>query len=344
MNDPYLWDRSDPPNPEISELEKLLAPLRMQEKAPNAPPYRPSILARSAALLRRHWEVSVAAASAAALLLAAWIAMSPPAFSSSAWEARAVSGAPELSGRKLKDATLQPGEWLTTNGNSVVHVRAGTIGEIEIARDSLVSLAESRQDSQRLLLRYGSIHARISAPPRLFIVDTPAARAVDLGCEYTLKIERNGSGELTVLAGWVELSHISRQSLVPAGASARIASDGTLSPPYFGDASAAFKQALLDFSFNLGDRARHRAALDTVLRESRQRDSLTLLNLFARADTEERLQLFDRLNQLVPAPPLITRETVRDWELNSMNAWWPLVEKQLRLSEIKKGNRPLNAD
>lgn len=98
-----------------------------------------------------------------------------------------------------------------------------------------------------------------------------------------------------------------------------------------------FKQALLDFSFSDTGSAYHRAALETVLRDSRQRDALTLLNLFPHANVEERLLIFDRLNQLVPAPPSITRQNARDWEINSMNDWWPLVEKRLGLSAIKKG-------
>jgi hypothetical protein len=343
MNEPYLWDRSGTPDPEISRLEDMLKPLRMPEKALDFRPLpRPSLLARCAAFLRQHWMVPVAAASVAAILFATWIAMAPPAVSLEDWEARAVSGAPELAGKRLKIQQLFPGQWLTTNRDSTVHLRAGNIGEIEIAGDSLVSLAETRRDRQRLSLRYGFIHARISAPPGFFIVDTPAARAIDLGCEYTLKIERDGRGELRVLTGWVDLSHVYKQSLVPAGASARIAADGTLSPPYFEDASAEFKQALLDFSFSDGGSPFHRAALENVLRDSRQRDALTLLNLFPRADAEERLLIFDRLNQLVPAPSSITRQNARAWEINSMNDWWPVIEKQLGLSAIKKGNRPLN--
>jgi hypothetical protein len=343
MNEPYLWDKSGTPDPEISDLEELLTPLRMSAKALQFRPLPPlSLLARCAAFLRQHWMVPVAAASAAAVLLATWITMAPPAISSSDWEARTISGTPELAGKKLKVQQLLPGQWLATNHNSTVHLRAGNIGEIEVAGDSLVSLSESRQNLQRLSLRYGFIHARISAPPGLFVVDTPAARATDLGCEYTLKIERDGRGELRVFTGWVDLSYVYKQSLVPAGAAARIAADGTLSPPYFEDSSAEFKQALLDFSFSESGSAFHRAALENVLRHSRQRDALTLLNLFPRADAKERLLIFDRLNQLVPAPSSITRKNARDWETNSMNDWWPVIEKQLGLSAIKKGNKPLN--
>src|SRR5882672_1119726 len=137
MNEPYLWDRSGTPDPEISQLEEMLASLRMVESTPD---FRPlpqlSLVARCMAFVRQNWMVPVVAASAAAILFASWLAMSPPAISSSDWEARAVSGAPELAGKKLKVQQLLPGQWLATNHDSTVHLRAGTIGEIEIAGDS----------------------------------------------------------------------------------------------------------------------------------------------------------------------------------------------------------------
>src|SRR4029077_3389924 len=145
MNEPYLWDRSGTPDPEISRLEEMLASLRMAESTPDFHPLpQLSLLARCAAFLRQNWMSRFLAASAATILFASWLVMSPPAISSSDWEARAVSGAPELAGKKLKVQQLLPGQWLATDKNSTVHLRAGKIGQIEIAGDSLVSLAEVR--------------------------------------------------------------------------------------------------------------------------------------------------------------------------------------------------------
>jgi hypothetical protein len=57
-----------------------------------------------------------------------------------------------------------------------------------------------------LSLERGALHARIAAPPRLFIVDTPSAMAVDLGCEYKLDVDAAGNSRLHVTSGFVALN------------------------------------------------------------------------------------------------------------------------------------------
>ena len=43
-----------------------------------------------------------------------------------------------------------------------------------------------------LRLAHGRLSARVTAPPRLFVVDTPAATAIDLGCAYDLAVLTDG--------------------------------------------------------------------------------------------------------------------------------------------------------
>lgn len=337
MNEKYLWDRGGDPDPELQQLENALAPLRLKEHHPDFVALkRASLIGRLRENLRP--DFGSALALVATVALAVWlISFLRPV--SSSWEARATAGEPQLAGKPLVRGRFAPGAWLTTGSDDSAQIRSAKIGDVDVGANSQVSLAESTPERQLLSLRYGNLHARIFAPPALFMVDTPSARAIDLGCEYTLKIDRDGRGELRVLTGWVSLNGNSPQSLVPAGAMAKVAPGGILSPPYFTDASPAFQQATVDFAFLPADAAQKHSSLQTLLHEARQRDAFTLLNLFARASQSERLEVFDRLNQLVPAPPGITRETARDWQVNSMNDWWPLVQQALGLSEIKKANR-----
>lgn len=341
MSEQYLWDRTGEPDPEIVQLEQTLAALRMAEREPVflahlAQPQNVVVTKKR----RRGWVLSVGLAVCAVMTIVLWMIFRPH-LQPGIWEAHRATGFPELSGKVFTEGRLEPGGWLATNGKSSLRLRT-TIGELDVQPGTELSLAESRAQRQRFVMRYGTIHARISALPGLFVVDTPSARAIDLGCEYTLKVERDGTGELAVSAGWVQLQHSWRQSLVPAGTLAKIAADGTLSPAYFQDAAPAFQQALVKFTLEPAlDVETRRHTFETILREARKRDSFTLLNLFSRAEADERVELFDRLNQFVPAPESITRETARNWQVSSMDAWWPVVEKALGLTEIKKSGKRL---
>jgi hypothetical protein len=340
MNEQYLWDRSGEPDHEVVELEQLLAPMRMTERRPDFAQITRLSPGQNRFARWKRWAVPMAVATSAIIASALWITFRPH-FQPGVWEAESATGTPELAGKAFTGGRIEAGAWLSTDGTSSIHLRT-TIGEMEIQPGSQLSLAESRAHRQRFVMRYGSIHARISAPPGLFVVDTPSARAVDLGCEYTLRVEHDGSGELTVSAGWVQLQHSWMQSLVPAGNAAKISPDGTLTPPYFQDATPEFKEAVTKLSLDSQlDPETRGSVMETILREVRKRDAFTLLNLFTRTNTEERVKIFDQLNQFVPAPPGITRETARNWQVSSMDAWWPVVEKAVGLSEIKKGKKTL---
>ncbi|MGH7490181.1 MAG: hypothetical protein ACREMY_31930, partial [bacterium] len=122
--------------------------------------------------------------------------------------------------------------------------------------------------------------------------------------------------------------HGYKQSLVPQGASASITADGELTAPIFDDAVPQFRIAVRDF-----ERSHD---LKTIMGLARTRDALTLLNLFRLTTSDERVMLFDRLNQLVPAPASITRDSVRYWWPSVTEAWWQPVLRASGVQGIKK--------
>jgi len=59
MNEDYLWDKSGQPDPQIQELEQILAPLRYQPKSLKLPVVR----------RRNYWPLAIAATVLIALLV-----------------------------------------------------------------------------------------------------------------------------------------------------------------------------------------------------------------------------------------------------------------------------------
>jgi hypothetical protein len=164
------------------------------------------------------------------------------------------------------------------------------------------------------------------APPRLFVVETPSATAVDLGCRYTLDVEDDGSSLLHVTLGLVALEHEGRETVVPAGAFCRTRRGRSPDTPYFEDASAAFRSALaaVDSAPDGPERTRQ---LDIVLRESRVRDALSLWHLLPRLDARARGLVYDRLAVAIPPPPEVTREGVMTLDPKMMDAWKSAVSQ-----------------
>jgi len=106
---------------------------------------------------------------------------------------------------------------------------------------------QSGPSHKRLQLEVGTIHAAIWAPPGEFVVDTPSAIAVDLGCAYTLHVTPDGSGTIRTILGWVGFHLNGRDSFIPAGAMCSTRPKVGPGTPYFEDVSESFREALHTF-------------------------------------------------------------------------------------------------
>jgi len=241
----------------------------------------------------------------------------------SSWDVARLDGAPRIDSASIKDTgKISVGQWLVTDANSRAQINVGNIGQVEIDPDTRVRLVETKSTEHRLELARGSLSARISAPPRLFFVDTPSAVAEDLGCAYTLSVDDRGNSLLRVTAGWVSLHLRDRESVVPAGAACATRPGIGPGTPYFEDASPAFRQALtkLDFEPNEPIGAKN-VELDLVLSTARPRDTFTLWHLLSRVNEKDRARVYKRMAALVPPPKGVTRDGVLRLDQDVLNRW-----------------------
>lgn len=312
MNNDYLFDGNGEPDAEVKELEALLG--RYRSAAP-MPDFRRIAVMKP----RPWWPLAAVAALILFAVIGALRIYTPP----NRWRATSASG-----GAVIPHFLLRAGDVVRTGAQGSVRLESPAVGVLDISANTTVELIENRRNRHRLALTAGTIHARTRSMPGVFVIDTPRARAIDLGCEYTLTVGPDGVGELHVISGWVDLARGFEQSLVPQGSSARMTADGELTVPVFDDAAPQFRAAVRDFA--------HKHDLATIVALARQRDALTLLNLFRLATPDECVILFDRLNQLVPAPPSISRQSVRDWRPDVTELWWRPILRATGLNVIKK--------
>jgi hypothetical protein len=261
------------------------------------------------------WIWGFAAAGALGVGVFVWLAKQAP---KAVWEVARVEGHPAVGSKPMRDTEkIAAGEWLQTDGSSRARISVGAIGTVDVAPNTRIRVLAVRPQEQRLKLERGEISASVSAPPRLFFVDTAAGAAVDLGCAYTLKADPDGSGLLRVTLGWVSLEWEGRESLVPAGASCRTRPKIGPGTPYFDDASQRLKGALAEFDFNRGGPA----ALEIVLSEARARDTLTLWHLLSRVEPGDRPRVLDRIAELVPLPGSVSREKALLLDPGTLKLW-----------------------
>ena len=251
-----------------------------------------------------------------------------------------MAGQPRIGSAPLAaTGRLAVGDTLVTDASSRARLDVSTIGQATIDTDSRVRLVDTREGHHQLALERGTLHAFISAPPGQFVVDTPSATATDLGCVYTLHVDEDGTGTLSVTAGWVAFEFNGRESFVPAGASSRTDPRAGPGTPTYDDADQRFRHEL-DFVDNGGGRKMYESGLAYVLERARRRDAMTLWHLIARVSPADRGAVIDALDGRVPMPSGVTRDAVMRLDKAALDQWWDALGLR-DASWWRKWKRPL---
>jgi hypothetical protein len=325
----YLWDCSGEPDLEIQRLESLLGKFRHDSPTPVFPaivPQQPWTLFPWR--LRLFPAPATAAVAVAAIVVVTFLVYraKPTPATVAGWDVSEVQGAPRI-GRKTLSANqgrsrLGLGQMLETDSHSRASLQQDDTGKIQVDPSTLLRLLSMGSGLERIALDRGTIHTYIWAPPGQFVVDTPSAVTVDLGCAYTLQVDDSGAGMVRTSLGWVGFKLNGRESFIPAGAACATRPKVGPGTPYFADSSAEFRAALTRFDFE--DSAPEQRAHDVaiVLSEARNRDALTLWHLLARVDDRQRVLVYDRLSQFVPPPGTVTKEGIVRLDQPMLDQWW----------------------
>ncbi len=334
MNDDYLWDGSGTPDPEIQRLESLLAEFRHVDRPLVLPSETPVASSRPRGLLlQMPWlpRLATAAVILFAVALGIFFSLRPATLPTTgpSWDVSNLEGTPQIGSRSISPnqpaAKLYVGQTLTTNSSSRASLSENDLGQIQIDPDSRVRLLQTDPNHKRLQLDVGTIHAAIWAPPGQFVVDTPSAVAVDLGCAYTLQVAPDGSGTIRTTLGWVGFHLNSRDSFIPAGAMCSTRPKVGPGTPYFEDATESFRTSL--HAFDQAEVPSHAtSALATVLSQARPRDGLTLWHLLSRTSAPDRAQVYARFAALVPPPPGVTRDGILQLDPQMLDLYWNALD------------------
>ena len=292
-----------------------------------------SVLAHDAPLrelpARRHrrWPlVAIGAAVAAAAVVFVWLgahhqatgsgggSASPPcAAGSTGFAFSLAEGSATCGGISIASSgTLPVGAWLETHANAVANMKVADIGELRVFGDSKLRLVATNSATQHLELARGHVHASVSAPPRLFVVDTPAATAVDLGCQYDLTVDDHGTTHLRVARGAVSLEDKRRVVYVPATFEVSM-SPGHLGTPVSIDSTPVLRAAVAKFDAD--------GSIEPLVSSAEMSERVTLWNAIPRTTGADRAALVAKLEQLAPLPDPGLHAKVLAGDADAMDIW-----------------------
>lgn len=323
----YLWDGSGEPDPEIRKLEVLLEKFGLDRRPPVFPEIAPGKRWSFFPLRLRFFPVIATTAAVGIIATVAFLAYvaKPVSPTVAGWDVSRLAGTPRIGGDAVggrETKRLGIGQVLETDQHSRANLRSADVGQIEMEPSTRLRLMTIEKGLKRIALDRGTIHTYIWAPPGQFVVDTPSAVTVDLGCAYTLQVDDSGAGLVRTSMGWVGFKRNGRESFIPAGTACATRPKVGPGTPYREDASSQLRSALERFDFEDSTPQQRAGDLEIVLGESRKQDALTLWHLLARVDQEQRALVYDRFRALAPPPPGVTREGILRLDLPMLDQWW----------------------
>jgi hypothetical protein len=236
-----------------------------------------------------------------------------------AWRVEVLAGRAAFGGAAIAGRVALGGS-CATGPDSRLRLEVKGMGLVELEPGSALRRVPGRRGETRLALDHGTLHASILAPPRRFVVETRVGVATDLGCEYTLSLDREGRGRLAVTSGRVAFRDDGRESFVPAGVWCPLSPAGVGLPrrEWAADDFLAVLEA-----YDQPDCAT--GTLDTVLALAEPSDAITLWHLLPRVQGAERERVARKVAALVRVPAEVPLERVLALEPEALDAWWAAI-------------------
>lgn len=328
-HDEALWDPQVEPDADLQRLQGLLTPYGVSARGIGEWTPRQQWTPRLVDPLPRSRRIVRA--------LAAGLAACAMLYAGHVYRLAWSDGQPwPVTGQASKDlpasVEVSPGEVLATNAQESLTITVARIGSIALSPGSRLRLVETRAGKHRVDLEHGHLRARIWAPPGYFGVIDGASEVIDLGCDFDLWKQGDGSGRVYVRSGWVAYRVGPHEALVPAGYAMHFNAH-RLSTPTRPEADAAFVAAVQALERTLVEPEfatfATRSASDAVASAARDADAFTLLSLLSQHPTLAEGALYPRLGSALKVKSDATHRAA--WaagDTHAIDAWWGRLPTQ----------------
>ena len=241
---------------------------------------------------------------------------------SSGWKIISLSGQPKIDNSIIsKGDSFASERKIETDGSSSVTLMTDEFGRLFIDNSSVVSRTKN---SNEIKLDKGQIKKFEGKVSDVLSIITPLAKFTELykGSAFRLHVDSDGGCKLVVESGWVIISIKEFDSYVPKNFDCLI-TKGKYAIPYSSNSSPELISMLENFT------GANDPSVGTILSQITKKESLSLWHILQLVRTENRIMAFDRLNELIPAPPGVTKEGILTLNKTMLLDWRQEIELKM---------------
>jgi hypothetical protein len=245
--------------------------------------------------------------------------------SSPEWSVIIDSGTPVINNKPISSAIdLSAGDIIRTDGLS-----SATIGITNVARINLngnTTFKRLKDDFSAQLLA-GSLNIIEYGQKEGLSLEVPEAtiKNFDQRANYSVDVDKRGNTVVRLQAGRLRVNSSRDIIIFPKHYSIRILKGGGVGIPYYTDSESALGQLLEEYLFN-GKRG---TTLNKILNLSTKKEAITLWNLLQRVKPKHKIEVYEKLYELVPHPNSIMKNNILNLEQNALQSWLEEIEWSL---------------
>lgn len=243
----------------------------------------------------------------------------------SPWDIKPERGTYKINGLETDLRLLDEGDRIETGNGSRLRVNIPNAGRFELDENSSVTLQKAKDEDNILRLNYGTLSVFSSVFQPGLTVNSDSVTVHDPGSIFKVSLDKKSQTTVEVVIGLVDVTFMSKTVKIARGYKCDISEDKGIMIPYHKYASVTFMDALNNFENGNNPEQN----LQMIIQSAKETDALTLLCLLGEVKPNNRLILFDKLNELFLMPTGVTQQGVMQLNPEMLNQWWDEIEWQL---------------
>jgi RNA polymerase sigma-70 factor (ECF subfamily) len=243
-------------------------------------------------------------------------------FSGGGWEIIQFTGAPMLNNKPITDGESFPSKaTITTDNKSSVTFLIPEIGKVLIDSSSVV---QRMDEGFEIKVEEGQIKKYEGNATDFLTVQTSLAliKGFYKGSAFKLKVINPESNYLSVESGWVNVEVNEFKSYIPKNYSCLI-SKGHYVLPVSSNTKPEL-QSLLEKFTGVND-----PSISAILALVTKKDAIAVWHLLQLVSSENRFLVYDKLNELIPAPSGVTKSGIQGLNRTMLLAWRQEIELKM---------------
>ncbi len=233
------------------------------------------------------------------------------------WEVIKIKGQPLLGVNNVENKEpFTDGKVLTSDSLSEAEIKINGYGKIKVfPATKIKKLAEA----DAISIQAGKISAHRGEGERKMVLMLPYGEIIDTiaGSSYDVELNSVGEATVSVIKGFVWVKEKNQEYVVSAKYICNGVRDRSMGIPYYLTADKTMRVSLSYFDIN-----NEKATLfGGILKNSTEKDAVSLWNLFSMVSRDDRFKLYDKLASFVPPPDDVDKSGIIQLNRNMLLSW-----------------------